>query len=76
MALHSDGQLHFFGDQAHLADPKPFARFTASMRAKNWVVDAKAPFSGPDAVLAYRARYTHRVAISNKRLIAINDGSA
>jgi hypothetical protein len=72
-ALHSDGQLRFFGDHNHLADPKPFASFIASMRAKKWVVYAKAPFSGPNAVLAYLARYTHRVAISNKRLIAITD---
>jgi hypothetical protein len=75
MALYSDGHLRFFGDHARLADPKPFAGFIASMRAKKWVVYAKAPFSGPDAVLAYLARYTHRVAISNKRLIAINDGA-
>jgi Putative transposase len=75
MALHNDGQLRFFGDHAHLAEHDQFARFIASMRAKKWVVyAAKAPFSGPDAVLAYLARYTHRVAISNKRLIAINDG--
>jgi hypothetical protein len=73
MALHRDGQLRFFGDHAPLADPKLFASFIASMRAKKWVVYAKAPFSGPDAVLAYLARYTHRVAISNKRLIAIKD---
>ncbi len=72
-ALHSDGQLRFFGDHAPLADPKPFASFIASMRAKKWVVYAKAPFSGPDAVLAYLARFTHRVAISNKRLITIKD---
>ncbi|MFN9073327.1 MAG: IS91 family transposase [Hyphomonadaceae bacterium] len=69
MALHRDGQLRFFGDQAPLADPKRFASFMASMRAKKWVVY----LSGPDAVLAYLARYTHRVAISNKRLIAIKD---
>jgi hypothetical protein len=73
MALHRDGQLRFFGDHAPLADPKLFASFIASMRAKTWVVYAKAPFAGPDAVLAYLARYTHRVAISNKRLIAITD---
>jgi hypothetical protein len=73
MALHRDGQLRFFGDHAPLADPKLFASFITSMRAKKWVVYAKAPFSGPDAVLAYLARYTHRVAISNKRLIAIKD---
>ena len=73
MALHSEDHLRFFGDHAHFADPKPFASFLASMRAKKWVVYAKAPFSKPDAVLAYLARYTHRVAISNKRLITIND---
>jgi hypothetical protein len=73
MALHQAGMLRFFGDHAPLAGPKPFASFIASMRAKKWVVYAKAPFSGPNAVLAYLARYTHRVAISNKRLIAIND---
>jgi hypothetical protein len=72
MALHQAGTLRFFGDHNHLSDPKPFAGFIASMRAKAWVVYAKAPFSGPDAVLAYLARYTHRVAISNKRLTAIN----
>jgi hypothetical protein len=74
MALHQAKMLRFFGDHAPLANHSQFARFIASMRAKNWVVYAKAPFSGPDAVLAYLARYTHRVAISNKRLIAINDG--
>jgi Putative transposase/Transposase zinc-binding domain len=73
MALHQAGTLRFFGDHAPLAEHGHFASFIASMRAKNWVVYAKAPFSGPDAVLAYLARYTHRVAISNKRLIAIND---
>ena len=73
MALHSDAQLRFFGDKAHLSEHGHFAHFITSMRAKKWVVYAKAPFSGPDAVLAYLARYTHRVAISNKRLIAIND---
>ena len=72
MTLHQAGRLRFFGDHAPLAGPKPFARFIGSMRAKKWVVYAKAPFSGPEAVLAYLARYTHRVAISNKRLIAIN----
>jgi hypothetical protein len=71
--LHKAGMLRFFGDHAHLADTKQFGHFITSMRAKKWVVYAKAPFSGPDAVLAYLARYTHRVAISNKRLIAIND---
>lgn len=74
MTLHQAGRLRFFGDHIHLVDPKPFASFIAAMRAKKWVVYAKAPFSGPDAVLAYLARYTHRVAISNKRILAINDG--
>jgi hypothetical protein len=73
LSLHQAGMLRLFGDQAPLADPGQFAGFVTSMRAKKWVVYTKAPFSGPDAVLAYLARYTHRVAISNKRLIAIKD---
>ena len=73
LALHQAGMLRFFSDHAPLAEHGQFASFIASMRAKKWVVYAKAPFSGPDAVLVYLARYTHRVAISNKRLLAIND---
>lgn len=69
-ALHEAGKLAFFGDQADLADPRRFLRHLAPLRKKRWVVYAKAPFAGPVAVLAYLSRYTHRVAISNQRLIA------
>jgi hypothetical protein len=70
IALHEAGKLAFFGDQADLADPRFFLRHLAPLRKKRWVVYAKAPFSGPETVLAYLSRYTHRVAISNQRLIA------
>ncbi len=64
------GRLGFFGAQAHLAEPEAFSAFLAALRRIEWVVYCKRPFSGPEAVLAYLARYTHRVAISNSRLIA------
>ena len=70
IALHEAGKLVFFGEQAELADPRRFLRHLAPLRKKRWVVYAKAPFAGPEAVLAYLSRYTHRVAISNRRLIA------
>ncbi len=70
MAAHAAGRLRFFGDRANLADPVAFAAFIAPLRKTEWVVYAKAPFGGPQAVLAYLSRYTHRVAISNSRLIA------
>ena len=73
IALHEAGKLVFFGAQADLADPRRFLRHLAPVRKKRWVVYAKAPFSGPEAVLAYLSRYTHRVAISNQRLIAYDD---
>ena len=69
-ALHRAGQLRFFGALAALNDPHLFRRHLAPARKKRWVVYAKPPFAGPEAVLAYLARYTHRVAISNRRLIA------
>jgi hypothetical protein len=68
--LHEAGRLAFFGTQAGLADRRLFLRHLASVRKKRFVVYAKPPFSGPEAVLAYLSRYTHRVAISNRRLIA------
>ena len=71
--LHDAGKLLFFGAQADLADRRRFLRHLAPVRKKRWVVFAKAPFSGPEAVLAYLSRYTHRVAISNQRLIAYDD---
>ena len=71
--LHDAGKLVFFGAQADLADPRRFLRHLAPLRKKRWVVYAKAPFAGPEAVLAYLSRYTHRVAISNQRLIAYDE---
>ncbi len=69
---HAAGDLSFFGAHAELADPRAFARYLAPARAVEWVVYSKKPFGGPQNVLAYLARYTHRVAISNRRLIAAN----
>ena len=70
--LHGAGKLGFFGKMAGLNDLRAFARHIAPVRKKRWVVYAKAPFAGPEAVLAYLSRYTHRVAISNSRLIAFD----
>ena len=70
LAAHQAGRLAFFGDQAALAEPGAFAAFLAPLRKAEWVVYAKKPFAGPQAVLAYLSRYTHRVAISNRRLIS------
>ena len=66
---HKAGKLQFFNDLAHLADATAFADCLAPLKAKKWHVYAKRPFGGPQAVLAYLARYTHRVAISSRRLI-------
>ena len=71
--LHQAGQLAFFGAAASLADRRAFLRHLAPVRKKRWVVYAKPPFAGPQAVLAYLSRYTHRVAISNRRLIAFDN---
>jgi hypothetical protein len=69
IALHDAGRLSFYGSMAGLADRRAFLRHLAPIRKKRWVVYAKPPFAGPEAVLAYLSRYTHRVAISNTRLI-------
>jgi len=66
-------QLQFFGNHAPLAKAKTFAAYLAPLRRTEWVVYAKRPFGGPEAVLAYLSRYTHRVAISNRRLISLDD---
>ena len=71
-ALHEAGRLAFFGDLVHLTDRPAFLRHLAPVRTKRWVVYAKPPFAGPAAVLAYLSRYTHRVAISNRRLVAFD----
>lgn len=70
MDLHRAGQLAFHGDLATLVDGRAFAAVLASFRKTEWVVYAKPPFGGPEQVLAYLSRYTHRVAISNSRLIS------
>jgi hypothetical protein len=70
---HRTGRLQFFGEHAALADAGTFARWLAPLRQCEWVVYAKRPFAGPAAVLAYLSRYTHRVAISNSRLVAMDE---
>jgi hypothetical protein len=71
---HIAGQLQFFGELEPLRDPQAFARYLAPLRKCQWVVYAKAPFGGPQHVLEYLGRYTHRVAISNRHLLALEDG--
>jgi hypothetical protein len=73
IAAHATGRLNFFSDHAALADAQVFAAYLAPLRKIEWVVYAKRPFGGPEAVLAYLSRYTHRVAIANSRLIALDD---
>ena len=70
LALHGAGRLTFFGDLGLLADRRTFEDWLDPLRKSEWVVYAKPPFGGPKAVLAYLSRYTHRVAISNSRLIS------
>ena len=71
--LYDAGQVQFFGKHANLADRATFDAFLNPLRKIDWVVYAKEPFAGPKAVLAYLSRYTHRVAISNSRLIRMDD---
>jgi hypothetical protein len=73
LALHDAGQLAFFGSIAHLVERQAFLSHLSPVRKKRWAVYAKAPFAGPEAVLAYLSRYTHRVAISNSHLIAFDE---
>ena len=73
LALFDAGKLAFFGTLAGLATRKAFLRHLSPIRKKRWVVYAKPPFAGPQAVLAYLSRYTHRVAISNRRLITFDE---
>ena len=69
-----EGQLHFHGEMTLLAQPKTFAAWLRPLFRKDWVVYAKPPFGGPQYVLQYLGRYTHRVAISNHRLVSFVDG--
>ena len=71
-ALHAAGRLAFQGDLADLTEADAFAALLAPLRRADWVVYAKRPFGGPEAVLAYLARYTHRVAIANSRLVGMD----
>jgi hypothetical protein len=73
VAAHQAGRLHFFGRHAPLAGSNAFAAYLRPLRKIGWVVYSKRPFGGPEAVLAYLSRYTHRVAIANSRLIAFDD---
>jgi hypothetical protein len=75
VAAHQAGELQFFNGHAALANPQDFATFLAPLRNSEWVVYSKRPFGGPKQVLRYLARYTHRVAISNRRLIAFDNKS-
>jgi hypothetical protein len=70
---HGRGEIELFGDLAGLKEPGAFKAHLAAQRRREWVVHAKAPFAGPEQVLAYLARYTHRTAISNRRLVALDD---
>jgi Zn finger protein HypA/HybF involved in hydrogenase expression len=74
-ALHAAGELEFFTDLARLKHASAFRTYVAPLRSTEWVVYAKRPFAGPSQVLAYLARYTHRVAIGNSRLLSISDGT-
>ena len=74
-AAHEAGKLTFFGAHAGLVDKDAFAAFLAPLKRCEWVVYAKQPFAGPEAVLAYLSLYTHRVAISNRRLVSADAGT-
>jgi len=71
---HAQGKLQFFGALSALATPQAFAAYLAPLRQKKWVVYAQPPFGGPQHVIEYLGRYTHRVAISNRRLLAMDNG--
>jgi Putative transposase/Transposase zinc-binding domain len=73
VAAHQTGELQFFGNHAPLTERSAFAAYLAPLRNSEWVVYSKRPFGGPKEVLRYLARYTHRVAIANRRLIACDD---
>jgi hypothetical protein len=72
-AAYQAGELQFFGKHAGLIDPQAFVAYLRPLYSKKWVVYCKRPFGGPKEVLRYLARYTHRVAISNRRLVACNE---
>src|SRR6195256_5289017 len=73
VAAHHAGRLQFFGDHVRLADKAAFNAYLAPLRKIDWVVYAKEPFAGPKQVLRYLSRYTHRIAISNRRLLSADE---
>ena len=73
-AAFAGGEIQFFSNLTPLKEPKAFKAYLAPLRTSEWVVYAKRPFAGPSQVLAYLARYTHRVAIANSRLLSLSDG--
>jgi hypothetical protein len=73
VAAYRNGELQFFAEHAKLCDAQAFVDWLQPLRKSDWVVYAKRPFAGPEAVLAYLARYTHRVAIANSRLLALGE---
>jgi hypothetical protein len=75
LAAHDAGRLQFFGDHVRLADKAAFNAYLKPLREIDWVVYAKKPFAGPRQVLRYLSRYTHRIAISNRRLICASENS-
>jgi hypothetical protein len=72
-AAHDAGRLYFFGNQSRLADKAAFKAYLRPLREIDWVVYAKKPFAGPRQVLRYLSRYTHRIAISNHRLVSADE---
>jgi hypothetical protein len=73
LAAHGAGHLQFFGDHMRLADKAAFETYLTPLREIDWVVYAKEPFAGPEEVLRYLSRYTHRIAISNRRLVSAGE---
>jgi hypothetical protein len=73
-ALNENGKLKFAGNTAQLSSPQVFGKMVAQLKQKDWIVYAKRPFAGPQQVLDYLGRYTHRVAISNHRIVALENG--
>jgi hypothetical protein len=73
VAAHDAGHLQFFGDHVRLADKAAFEAYLSPLRKIDWVVYAKEPFAGPEEVLRYLSRYTHRIAISNRRLVSAGE---
>ncbi len=75
VAAYDAGRLRLLGDHALLSEREAFTAYLAPLRKAEWIVYSKRPFGGPEAVLAYLSRYTHRVAIANSRLVALDNGS-